>query len=160
MMNIINKPIIWSKPRKAPPTGIILHGTAGASALSSISWLNLFTKNSYNYVIEDNGDVYKCVAASRAASHAGKSTGWAGKWCNSYTIGVAFANIENGREPITIKQMDALYLLLEALKVQFPTLLYIARHKDVSPGRKFDPIMISWAGLQHIASSADLVAWK
>ena len=120
-------------------TGIILHATAGHSAESSISWLKRDGVDaSYHYIIEDDGVITKCVPTSRKAWHAGKSFGPEGNDVNPCTIGIAFANINDGREPYTDAQLNACAVLIGVLKDAFP-LTWIATHHGVAPTRKNDP---------------------
>ena len=121
-------------------TGIIVHATAGASGQSSVEWLSQIGFG-YHYIIERNGDIIVGVPKEQRAYHAGVSRGWDGKNCNSYTIGIAFANMDDGKDPITKQQLDALVELVDALKLKVPTLKWISTHKWVSPGRKTDPVL-------------------
>ncbi len=159
-MNIItvNK---WlpTRARKKPISTIVLHGTAGASALSSISWLR-FIGLSYHYVIERDGTIYKAAPISRVAFHAGTSNGPEGNNVNDYSIGIAFANMENGVEPITEAQLTACHLLIRELVGSEPSIKWLTRHKDIAPKRKTDPVKISAAGVKSIASKfGRLSAW-
>lgn len=127
------------------PTGIIVHATAGASGQSSVEWLSQIGFG-YHYIIDRNGDIIVGVPKEERAYHAGISRGWAGKNCNSYTIGIAFANMDDGKDPITTAQLSALDELVDALKVKVPSLRWISTHKWVSPGRKIDPVLWSPSG--------------
>lgn len=129
-----------SSKRKKPITGIIMHSTAGASALSSIAWLRKATVlSSYHYIIERDGTIFKCVPTSRSAWHAGRSVGWMGKLCNGYTIGIAFANWNDGQEQVTKAQEESAAWLIKELQKAISTITHISTHRLVSPGRKNDP---------------------
>lgn len=129
-----------SSKRKKPITGIVLHSTAGASALSTIAWLRKPTvMASYHYIIERDGTIFKCVATSRRAWHAGLSLGWGGKNCNDYTLGIAFANMNNGQEQVTKAQEESAAWLIKELQKAISTITHISTHRLVSPGRKNDP---------------------
>jgi N-acetylmuramoyl-L-alanine amidase len=127
-----------TRERKRPVTTVVLHASAGASALSSISWLRQISL-SYHYVIERDGTIYKCAPASRVAFHAGRSLGPDGTDVNSYSVGICFANRNDGKEPITPEQRAAASFLCVELQKQFKDLIWVTRHRDVSPGRKTDP---------------------
>lgn len=129
------------------PSGVIVHATAGKSGQSSVEWL-FKTGNSYHYIIERDGSIIVGVPKEQKAFHAGKSKGWDGINCNDYTIGIAFANMDNG-EPITAAQIAALKELLIALQEKVSTLRYISCHKWVSPGRKTDPVGWSPVGTDY-----------
>lgn len=144
------------RARRVPISGIIVHATEGHSASSSIEWLKK-TGCSYHYIIERNGDIVVCVPKEKVAYHGGNSYGWieqgkgvsrrqdkssnftAGCSVNDYTIGIAFANMDDG-EAITDAQLTALGELVDALYTKVPTIRYISTHKWVSPGRKQDPV--------------------
>lgn len=129
-----------SNKRKKPITGIVLHSTAGASAISSIDWLRrVTTRSSYHYIIERDGTIFKCVATSKRAWHAGVSRGWDGPNCNDYTIGIAFANMNDGHERVTKAQEESCAWLIKELQNAISTIRYISTHRLVSPGRKNDP---------------------
>jgi N-acetyl-anhydromuramyl-L-alanine amidase AmpD len=123
---------------KLVPTGVIVHATAGKSGQTSVSWLAQIGLG-YHFIIQRDGSVIVGVPKEQKAFHAGKSRGWAGNNCNDYTIGIAFANMDNG-EPITDKQIASLKELLIVLQEKVSTLRYISCHKWVSPGRKTDPV--------------------
>ena len=138
-----------SNRRKKAISGIILHSTAGASATSTIDWLRRSpAKPSYHYIIERDGTIFKCVATSKRAWHAGVSRGWDGQNCNDYTIGIAFANMNDGHERVTKAQEEACAWLIFQLEAAIPTLKHISTHRLVSPGRKNDPR--GWAFLSFV----------
>ena len=126
------------RSRHAPITTIVLHATAGKSASSSIAWLRKI-KLSYHYIIERDGTVFKCVPYSRVAFHAGKSLGPQGENVGEYSIGISFANMDDGSEPYTAEAVAACNALIAELSGAIPSLKWITRHKDISPGRKTDP---------------------
>jgi N-acetyl-anhydromuramyl-L-alanine amidase AmpD len=122
------------------PDLIVMHSTAGGTALSSIAYLRKIGY-SYHYVIDRDGTVYKCVPASQCAFHAGVSKSVHGENVNEYSVGVCFANRNDGKEPITQAQEKAARELALALKEQFKTLRLVTRHLDccIPKGRKSDP---------------------
>ncbi len=117
-----------------------MHSTAGASAASSVAWLRRGdVMASYHYIIERDGAITKCVPTGRQAWHAGKSYGWDGANCNGYTVGIAFANRNDGVERVTAAQETAAEVLIRELMKYERSLRYISTHRLVSPGRKNDP---------------------
>jgi N-acetyl-anhydromuramyl-L-alanine amidase AmpD len=133
---------------KLEPSGIIVHATSGNSGQSSIEWLAKVGLG-YHYVIERDGSIIVGVPRDQVAWHSGVSLGWGGKGCNSYTIGIAFANLDNVIEPIRPEQHEALAALTRELMRKEPALQYISAHKWVSPGRKTDPIRWSPQGTHY-----------
>lgn len=130
---------LQSRARKHPATGIVLHATAGASAASSISWLRQIGL-SYHYVIERDGVVTKCVPLSRVAFHAGVSWAWGGANCNEYTIGICFANRNDGKEPYTAEQTTAALDLVAEIRKD-KNIRWVTSHAlcATPSGRKDDP---------------------
>lgn len=172
--NLVN----WlaSRARTERCTTIVLHSTDGASAGSSISWLRKIGL-SYNYVIERDGQITKCVPLSRYAFHAGNSYGpheerkgvsrrqdrhgnfVAGCSVNSYSVGISFANYESRGEPLTDAQLDACAWLVKVIADSSDDIRWLTTHAFVSPGRKKDPRWLSAANLLAIAKHAGLVVW-
>ena len=75
------------------PTYIIVHNTAGASAMSTINYFR--TKDNglgYHILIDRNGDLYQCAPFNKRISHAGRSN-WKGiENLNGHSIGISLAN--------------------------------------------------------------------
>jgi len=147
-----------SRERKHTITTIVVHGTSGKSASSSIEWLKQIGL-SYHYVIERDGSITKCVPYSRVAFHAGKSEGPNGSNVNNYSIGISFANMEDGKEKISTAQYDSLYMLIVQLKREIPAIRFLTTHYAISPGRKSDPIMMTEEVLKRFAKRVSLTPW-
>ena len=147
-----------SRARTQTCTTIVLHSTDGASATSSINWLRII-RLSYHYIIERDGTIYKCAPAERVALHAGKSNGPFGPNVNEYSIGISFANRESKKEMITVAQVNAVKELVKVLSDAYPTIKFLTRHRDISPGRKTDPAMLSLPSLHSIADASSLAVW-
>jgi N-acetyl-anhydromuramyl-L-alanine amidase AmpD len=136
-----------SRARQHPVTTIVAHATAGASATSSIAWLYRLARDlirgneaSYHYIIERDGSVTKCVPITRVAFHAGRSVGPNGPNVNNYSIGIAFANRNDGIERVTPAQESAFYALVTEIRKTCPMLIWVVTHYQISPGRKTDPV--------------------
>jgi N-acetylmuramoyl-L-alanine amidase len=128
-----------ARPRGVRVNTIVLHATAGKSAASSIRYMRLpEVAASYHYIIERDGEVTKCVPVERKAWHAGKSVGPEGSDVNRYSIGIAFANLNDGNEVITAKQWDAARSLCIRLKEAYP-IEWVVTHYGISYPRKTDP---------------------
>ncbi len=128
--------------RTKPITTVVLHATAGSTAVGAISTL-VQKQLSYHYIIEDqretDGKVIKCVPYNKVAFHAGKSKGPDGPNVNEYSIGISFVNSNTGNDPYSQKQYNAALELLTELFKAIPTLSYLTTHYWVSPLRKSDP---------------------
>lgn len=127
---------------------IVLHATAGGTAQSTIDWLRnpwamvkgvltKFPDASYHYIIERDGTIYKCVPTTKKAWHAGVSKGPHGSLVNDYSIGIAFANRNDGEE-VTPEQAQAAQDLIHALWVGNRHLAFCTTHRLIT-SRKSDP---------------------
>lgn len=144
---------IHHSPNQSPrPDGVgidalVIHADAGRSTQGTLDWIcDATSKVSYHYLIGREGAMHQCVPDDRKAWHAGLSSLHGRKLCNDYSIGVAFANDQRG-EPFQPAAMAAGVRLCADLcrRYEIP-LTRIARHSDVSPGRKVDPgPLFPWA---------------
>lgn len=127
------------EPRR--PVLVVLHATEQTSVAQSLHTLRNANSGgpvSAHYLIGEDGRIYQLVADDQRAWHAG-----AGRWgviddVNNASIGIELDN--DGAEPFTDAQMDALVRLLDDLTRR----LGIARtaiiaHADMAPTRKRDP---------------------
>lgn len=91
---------------------------------------------SAHFFVRRDGEVVQCVATSRRAWHAGRSS-WRGQDnCNDYSVGIELEGLEGSTfEPA---QYTALVTLMQALARLLP-LTAVAGHEHVAPGRKADP---------------------
>lgn len=143
-MKIVQK---HSPNQNARPAGvavdtIVLHADAAKQATASVSWIvSPEAKVSYHTLVDRDGTVYTFVPLERRAWHAGVSEFQGRKHCNDFSIGLAFANRNDGHEPYTAVQYHVGAALCAAYLRRFPhiTLDRITTHAAVSPGRKTDP---------------------
>lgn len=144
--------------------GLVWHTTAGASAVSSVEWMNRWGPTraeqgwgSYHAIIERDGTLLTMVPLDRIAYHAGLSalptkllTGGVapkGSSLNGRYLGVSFANRERPRgdpayEAITEAQLATAEQLVLWLRTRFPRVGDIThhyRHRDIAPTRRSDP---------------------
>lgn len=138
----INKTADWAPAihyDNRKPNFVIIHHTAQNSVAQTVRTFQLpHTKVSAHYVIGKNGQVIQMLNEFDRAWHAGKS-----KWgtitdINSVSIGIELDN--NGKEPFTEPQIEALLVLLDTLKTKYniPQTNFIG-HSDIAPTRKDDP---------------------
>lgn len=130
------------------PQYVIIHHTSQNSLKQTVRTFTMErTQVSAHYVISRDGKVQHMLNDYLRAWQAGK-----GKWnniedMNSCSIGIELDN--NGIEPFTDKQIDALISVLQALKERFgiPQSNFIG-HGDYAPVRKNDPnVHFPWAKL-------------
>ena len=143
-MRIVQKssPNQGARPLGTIVDTIVLHADASPTADASVSWIvSPKSQVSYHVLVDREGTVYTFVPIQRRAWHAGVSSFQGRPNCNDYSIGLAFANKNDGVEPYT----DAQYAVGAALCASYMrlhraiTLDRITTHAIVSPGRKTDP---------------------
>lgn len=144
------------RARNGSVTTIVLHSTAGGSATGSISWLRKIGL-SYHYIIERDGSRHKLVPASSVAFHAGKSIGPNGSNVNNYSIGISFANLNDGKEKITDAQIEAARQLVRELTAVYPSIEFITTHRLISWRRKTDPRRFDFVSF---TAGLGLKAWR
>ena len=123
------------------PVIIVLHYTEQESVAQSLHTLRTGNSGgpvSSHYLVGDDGAIYQLVSDAHRAWHAG-----GGRWgtitdLNSASIGIEIDN--NGREPFTEPQVQALLRLLDDLttRLRIPRSQVIG-HSDLAPSRKIDP---------------------
>jgi len=80
-------------PFGTPPDTIIIHYTAGSSALSSANWLQRGdVKASAHVVIGKEGEIYQIVPFTNIAWHAGESSYGGRRDFNKFSIGIELDN--------------------------------------------------------------------
>lgn len=151
---------------RARPSGVqtdtvVLHATAGASLAGAISTLRARALG-YHYLIDKNGQVWKGAPTLRQVGHAGESVGPNGPAVNSYSVGVSWVNLNDGKDPLTSEQISSAIALLRELKVGLPELKWLTTHYaiTVQPSgryRKSDPRGVD---MMVLASETGLRAWK
>lgn len=125
--------------RKRPCTTIVLHATAGRGVDGAVSTLRQ-RGLSYHFIIGKDGSVTKCVPISGEAFHAGESKGPEGASVNRYSVGISFANLNDGKDPYTVAQHLACEELIGEILRQVPSIVYLTTHRQVSYPRKSDPL--------------------
>ena len=127
------------RPKGVVPRLIVLHATAGKSDAGDLSWMQSpESKVSYHRLFGRQGGVYTLVDYAHRAWHAGVSS-WKGvPDCNSYSIGLAFANRHDGTEALTPIQIAMMKAEVQSIRQEWPN-IEVVTHAMVSPGRKTDP---------------------
>ena len=149
-----------TRSRAAAPTLVVLHATAGASAMSSINHLR-GVGLSYHFIIARDGRdtartpnadgsppiIFQCTHPAHRAAHVGSTIpAPSGASINESSIGISLANMQNG-EAYTPGQIAALDQLLAHLKRAHPSLRHLTNHAIVQPWNRADPVRIDAAAL-------------
>lgn len=124
---------------------LVIHATAG-NAKSAITHLtSRESAVSAHYLIDKRGKVYRLVPDKFAAWHAGISAINGETRINEQSIGIELENNNDGKDPYTKAQLDALYTrswdLIHRYKIPRSR---VVRHMDIAPKRKSDPVLFPW----------------
>jgi N-acetylmuramoyl-L-alanine amidase len=158
-----------ARPLGMPVDTIVLHADAAQNAQASVSWIKSPESGvSYHVLVDRDGTVYRFVESTRRAWACGKSTYLGREDVNDFSLSLAFANKNDGRERYTDLQYEVGAAIVATVWMpQFPALALerITTHAIISPGRKTDPVgfdMPRFIGLvraELVAQSADATAW-
>ena len=120
---------------------IVLHADAAPNERGCLSWMQSSeSKVAYHVLIGRDGTVYTCVSYDRRAWHAGKGEWDGSKDVNGISIGVAFSNRNDGREPITAAQKAACQTVIADIRKRYGNLPVTTHAAVARPlGRKNDP---------------------
>ena len=151
-MKIVERPSPNFNERGAVVDLLILHYTGMQTAEEALRRLcDPAAKVSAHYTIDEDGTVYRHVAETKRAWHAGVSA-WAGASnINDRSIGIELVNPghEWGYRPFAEAQMAALEALALDIVTRHPIRpAFVLGHSDVAPQRKEDPgELFDWARL-------------
>lgn len=133
------------------PNFVIIHHTTNDTVERALVTLTSpFQQVSAHYLIARDGRIIYLVDEKMRAWHAGDSYWGGNRDLNSASIGIELDN--NGREPFSEPQIEALLALLADLKTRWniPAANFLG-HGDVAPGRKVDPS--AWFPWQRLAAA-------
>lgn len=122
---------------------VIVHAN-GATAESTVAWfLNPNANVSYHYLITLEGNVLQFVDEEERAWHAGRSQWDDYSDLNDVSVGVAIESVEGAHSQVTEVQYEVLLELIRDIAQRHDIKTdYVRGHKEVSPGRKTDPLHI------------------
>lgn len=132
-------------PRRggARPDMVVIHHTAMASAEAALKRLcDRAAEVSCHYLIAEDGRLWRLVAETDRAWHAGAGAWGAVADVNSRSIGIELANAGPlaGHPPFPEPQMVVLERLLDAVMARWAIApARVIAHSDMAPGRKCDP---------------------
>ena len=142
---MIERPSPNFEPRRVGLTVdmLVLHYTGMPSAEPALDRLcDPVAKVSAHYLIDEDGTIFRLVAESMRAWHAGVAS-WRGETdVNGRSIGIELVNPghEFGYRPFPEAQMAALEELAGDILSRHPIPpRHVLGHSDVAPGRKTDP---------------------
>ena len=106
--------------RPGPIRCIVLHSDASPNEAGTLSWIQSpQSKVSYHILVGRDGTCYRCVPDERRAWAVGYSA-WRGvRDVNGCALNVAFANLNNGKEPLTAAQIAAVKEVIAAWRAKW-----------------------------------------
>ena len=132
------------RPRQVgiTPRVIVVHCDAGRTEQGSITWIaSQQSVGSYHILIGRDGTSYRFVDDARCAFHAGRAE-WAGMAAvNDVSLGLCFANRNDGTEPLGATQLLVAQLWVAYWLGAYPQIEDVVTHAAVARpvGRKTDP---------------------
>jgi len=141
---IIDHPVIHfnDRPPGAKIDAIVLHDTGGRNANGTLTrWRNPKSKTSAHYLIDRDGDIYRCVLEVKRAWHAGVSSLWNREDVNAYSIGIELVD-DNDGDNYPVAQINAAVDLVAELCREYtiPINRVVGHcHVALPLGRKVDP---------------------
>ena len=169
-------PWLAHRDRALDPTLVVLHATAGGNVSGAVETLR-DRGLSYHAIVAPDGLIFKGCPLGSVAFHAGNSygpneaargvsraqnkvkefTARPTPCVNGYSVGLAFVNLDDGKDAYDAPQVDALAWFVGEVRKQFPGIKWITTHAIVSPGRKIDPLGFD---LDAFAKRVGLPVWR
>lgn len=118
----------WNeRPASVTPSLVILHATASKHCEQDVEWCRTPAPRnpkpvSYHVIIDRDGTIYSLVDPEHRAWHAGVSSFRGVTDCNSYSIGVSFANDNTGSEPYPSAQLAVGAALVAGYARRWPSI--------------------------------------
>lgn len=143
---------------------VVLHATASKNTAGDVEWCcTPKPRNpnpvSYHAIVDRDGTVYRLVEAERRAWHAGVSSFEGRSNVNAFSLGLSFANKNDGVEPYTDEQYAAAAETIAGWVQLYPAITRdrVTTHAAIAQpkGRKTDPAgfdvdrllnMVRWPG--------------
>jgi AmpD protein len=92
---------------------------------------------SSHFLIRRSGELIQFVSLHERAWHAGASSFEGRSGCNDFSVGVELEGSDH--EAFASDQMETLAELCAVLHQACPSIISVAGHSDIAPGRKTDP---------------------
>jgi len=152
----IQSPNFGKRPRGAAGdvTTIVLHSTVIPTLQLTTTAFQRTNPNpvSSHFTVGKDGSIIQNVSTFDRAWHAGKSWDAAGRNnVNDYSIGIEMVNLDDGKDPYTDAQIQAVCGLIAEMKRRFP-IKQIVSHEFIAqpPGRKDDPKGFPWERVKYL----------
>lgn len=130
-----------ARPPGSPILLIVLHADASPAFSATRSWIaSEKSQVSYHVEVDRDGTGYRFVEDTERAWAVGKSEWKQFRGLNRISLSAAFANRNDGKEPLTPLQIAWMVRMIAHWRARHPLIESVVTHAMVSPGRKFDPI--------------------
>lgn len=125
--------------RDTPIDMLVIHCSAqtGRQMVKLLNELKL----SVHYIVDENGNIIRCVSEDKRAWHAGKGFWHNGRQSlNSRSIGIEISSLTLGQDAYTPAQIRSLVSLCQSIiqRHAIPA-RNVVGHSDIAPTRKPDP---------------------
>jgi N-acetylmuramoyl-L-alanine amidase len=131
------------RPPDATVTAIVVHATVTPTREATVNWfLNQASQVSAHYVVGRDGHIVQMVDDTGRAWHAGVSELEGVKNVNNFSVGIEIVNLNDGKDPYTDAQYEAVAAIIRHVRDQYPVPdSRIVSHEFVArpKGRKNDP---------------------
>src|SRR5438105_5381611 len=131
------------RPPGATVNTVVVHATVSPTLESTVSWfLAPESQVSAHYTVGKDGKIAQMVEDSARAWHAGVSELEGVKGVNDFSVGIEIVNLNDGKDPYTDAQYEAVAAIIRHLREQYDIPdSRIVSHEFVArpPGRKSDP---------------------
>ncbi len=145
MMSVdyIPSPNQGARPANATVTAVVVHATVTPTTEATVGWfLTQRSQVSAHYVVGRDGRIVQMVDDTARAWHAGVSELAGVKGVNDFSVGIEIVNLNDGRDPFTDAQYEAVAAIIRHIREQYDIPdSRIVSHEFVArpPGRKNDP---------------------
>lgn len=147
------------RPPGAVVNCIVLHSTVEPTTEGTINiFLNPARRVSAHFVVGKAGRVVQMVPVEKRAWHAGPSLLEGADKVNDYSIGIEMVNLNDGVDPYTDAQMEAVAGLIRFLRSRYaiPDSRIVSHAQIALPqGRKSDPLGFDFDKIRTLASHTD-----
>ena len=149
----IQSPNFGPWPEDAVVSTIVIHSTVIPTLKATTeAFQRESSQVSAHFTIGQDGSIVQNVSTWDRAWHAGVSRDYSGKEnLNHYSIGIELVNLNDGKEPYSDKQLDALRAIIKVMMRRYP-ISSLTSHEFIAvpSGRKSDPKSFPWEKLKDL----------
>ena len=151
----VPSPNIDDRPAGTTIDCIVLHATVEPTLEGTRKiFLDPVRKVSAHFVVGKEGEVLQMVPVEKRAWHAGKSLLEGKEHVNDFSVGVEIVNLNDGKQPFTDAQYEAVAGIVRFVRSKFPVPdQRIVSHAQIAlpVGRKSDPLGLDFDRVRMLA---------